>query len=249
MFPTWRAAHQADLNNCLIRAVDANNARDVTALLRDGADPNTLVTDDARPLWRRLLDALMRRPLPSTHITVMWRAAYWFHRLPEGSTSDNWETIKQLADAGADVNVHLPDGSSPLLAAAAFCKVKSLKQLLDHGANVRVCDELGYTALHFAASALREDMAAILLQHGASLQAKNRMGVTPLLAALESYPGESGVDKARSRHMARFLLSHGATLDGTTQDGMTLPQLARFCRDRFKDDRITQLIEQAQPAR
>jgi ankyrin repeat protein len=247
VIPTWRSVHQIDLIHSLIRAVEDNNPKAVSSLLGDGADPNAIVIDDARPFWKKLLDALMRRPLPTSRVTVMWRAAYWFHRLPDGSTVDNWETIKQLADAGADVNLHLPDGSSPLIAITAFCKVKSLKLLLDHGANVGVLDEFGDTPLHYAASALREDMAALLLQHGADLEAKNQKGVTPLVAALESYPGEGEIDKGRSRHMARFLFARGATLEGVTQDGQTLPELAKLCRDKFHDPRLAKLIKEERP--
>jgi ankyrin repeat protein len=241
--PTCLFLRNASLNRELSRAVDANDAPAVFDLLQRGADPNAAVYKDARSLWGRLLDGILHHSPPLPRETIMLQAAYWFRPVPNGGTIDNMETIELLADAGANVNVRMPDGRSPLIAVTAFGKAGSLKVLLDHRADVGVTDETGDTALHIAASTLRQDMALMLLQHRADLNARNHKGVSPLISALEHYIGESEIDKARTRSMGAFLLLHGASLEGQSQDGIPLRKIAKLYRDRFHDRRVNDLIK------
>jgi ankyrin repeat protein len=67
------------------------------------------------------------------------------------SRYDNSAVIKILLDAGASVNARTPDGTTPLMNAAAHpC---NLRPLLDNGADLSARDKWGRNALELARQA------------------------------------------------------------------------------------------------
>lgn len=122
------------------------------------------------------------------------------------------DMIRALVAAGADLNLALKDGTTPLLAAAntngherqsesEFVKAKSredeegqslpaVKALLDLGADVNAANQAGDTALHIAVSGRSNSIIQLLAERGAMLEVKNKRGQTPL--ALVSAPGRRG---------------------------------------------------------
>lgn len=58
--------------------------------------------------------------------------------------------IRQLIDAGANINDHNVFGETPLMYAAAFASDEVVKYLLEKGADTRLINNDGESALHFA---------------------------------------------------------------------------------------------------
>jgi hypothetical protein len=129
------------------------------------------------------------------------------------------EMMRALAAAGADANLALNDGTTPLIAAAgvgwrvasytrrdthtpaagpplpddeeAFAAVKLALEL---GADVRAANNTGDTALHGAANAGYAPVVQLLVEKGADVNAANRRGNTPL-SLVEVDP-----DSTKGRH-------------------------------------------------
>jgi ankyrin repeat protein len=137
----------------LIGAIQSDNASQVEANLRAGADMNN--RDDAGlPLIvlgagrsRDVLKAMLDHK-PSlnviderTGISALHAAAMKF----DGSAN-----VQLLLKAGADVNPHDKQGRTPLFRAAESGDVESLKALIDAGADVNAADQQGRTPLDIA---------------------------------------------------------------------------------------------------
>ena len=106
------------------------------------------------------------------------------------------QQIKELIDAGADVN-ESTKGSLPLIVALSYNKLSIARMLLDAGADARKWDEFGKTALHVVQDL---EFAKELIARGASVSAAVYRGETPLHAA------------AREGYLpiVKLLLEHGA---------------------------------------
>ncbi|MEX0676079.1 MAG: ankyrin repeat domain-containing protein, partial [Pirellulales bacterium] len=96
------------------------------------------------------------------------------------------EILNLLLDKGANVNVRLSDGSTPLHLAARSGGLNTVRLLLGRGADPNATDNKGETPLH-SAIAGHSDLESIrlLVQSGANLDVGNEEGVTPVrLAAM-----------------------------------------------------------------
>lgn len=138
--------------------------------------------------------------------------------------------------SGADVNAYLPDGLTPLMAAAGMGDPLIVDLLLTAGARTRAVDiRIGTTALHKAALAGDPDVAAILLDHGAFIdQQIPILGHTALMDAVV-YKHEDVVS---------LLLARGARTSIRNHWDETAIDLAR----RDKLDSIARLIERKDAA-
>lgn len=102
-----------------------------------------------------------------------------------GDRGGNPETIQELLDQGADVNVTNYKGQTALHCAAKAGFVEPVQILLAHGANVSAQDREGHTPLHTACQssiknhARLQQVVDLLIQNGASLHEKDRKGRTP----------------------------------------------------------------------
>src|SRR5436190_1614266 len=108
----------------------------------------------------------------------------------------NKETIKQLLDAGADVNARSNDDDTALMLAADKGKghAEIVKLLLDAGADVNAKNNWGDTALTLAVrNDCRLDLIKVLFDAGADINEKNDAENTAL--ALASFNGHVEVIK------------------------------------------------------
>jgi ankyrin repeat protein len=177
----------------LISAVKARDARQVAALLQQGADVRGRSGDGTTALhWAAYLDepALAEQLLAAgadvnqgndLGVTPLWLACR--NRSPI--------LVAALLARGANANASLSMGETPLMQAALVGDVESVRQLLSHRADVDARERShGQTALMWAASAGHADAVHALLQAGADVHARttpsrrvvstsSRVGVNP----------------------------------------------------------------------
>ncbi|PAA57479.1 hypothetical protein BOX15_Mlig003793g1, partial [Macrostomum lignano] len=131
------------------------------------------------------------------------------------------DRVALLLDTGrARASCADPEGTSPLMLAAAAGDAAIARDLLRRGAPVNQRRRSGATALFYACQAGRADLAELLLSNGAdpSLPVSGRLGGSPLMAAAQNGHADC----------LRLLLSAGAPVDwrGAGADGATALQLA-----------------------
>jgi ankyrin repeat protein len=111
------------------------------------------------------------------------------------------DMMRLLASSGADVNLPLDDGTSPVMAAAQRIRgvrvnerqsLSAIELALQLGSKINTADHHGDTALHIAASRRRDSVIQFLVDKGADLNAKNKEGETPLAAVLKPLPPPKG---------------------------------------------------------
>ena len=94
--------------------------------------------------------------------------------------SDDLEAVKQHIKSGTDLNKKDPmSGSTPLITAASFGKIKIAQALIDAGADLTIKNNDGATALHTAAFFCRVEVVQSLIDAKADKTAKNNFGMTP----------------------------------------------------------------------
>ena len=164
------------------------------ALLARGADPNTPV-ERGSPGRRNSPDYVLEHDVVGA--TAFWLAA---HFAEPG-------VMRALADNGADPQVVIADGTTPLMAAAAARRrrepglaanpaederlvLEAARAAIDAGVDVNATDAAGNTALHTAASRRLDTVIRLLADSGADLHAVNDRGQTPLAVA----GGRGGAD-------------------------------------------------------
>jgi ankyrin repeat protein len=168
----------------------------VKALLAKGADPNALITKGS-PVRR--FGSQWALPTPMAGGTPLMVAAIFLEV----------DIMRALVAAGANPSLALPDGTSPLLAAAGVDVEREIRPsdlvrwnaidsdepsvprdendmtaaltlLLDAGIDVNHTNAAGDTALHGAAAAGLTKVIALLAERGAKLDVKNKADLTPL---------------------------------------------------------------------
>lgn len=93
--------------------------------------------------------------------------------------SDNYEVIEQHIKAGTDIDKKdAMSGSTPLITAASFGKIKIAQVLIDAGADLTLKNNDGSTALHAAAFLGRVEIVQILLDARADKTIRNNFGAT-----------------------------------------------------------------------
>jgi hypothetical protein len=93
--------------------------------------------------------------------------------------------VERLLFAGADVEVALENGVTPIMMAAFKNNVRAAQLLLVSGADVKRATSTGTTALHYAAAGGNPELVGLLLDAGASIDAKKPGGTTPLILAAQ----------------------------------------------------------------
>jgi len=87
----------------------------------------------------------------------------------------NYEAVKDMIKAGADVNKKSV-GLTPLMYAARQNRVKIVKLLITHGANIKAKSDRGYTALKYAKMSKAHDAAQLISEELKVLKAKKKNG-------------------------------------------------------------------------
>jgi ankyrin repeat protein len=134
----------------------------------------------------------------------------------EAVEKKEWEKVIKLVNEGADVNIKLRNGLTPLHLAAYERHAKVVELLVDAGANIQEKMDTGATALHLAAQDGHDKMVELLLGKDAKIDEKMNDDVTALHLA-----AQDGHDK-----VVELLLSKGAKIDEKRNDGATALHLA-----------------------
>jgi ankyrin repeat protein len=240
---TWRQVQQDRLNHALIIAAIQNDAFRVRSLLQHGASPNAYMSYDGRSVWRRTMDLLQNRPLPSYYsdstpvlMLVMDLGRY---------DDSYYPVIVALLDAGAAPNTD-NGGFTPLTWAIGRRQRKTLQALFRHHVDVNLPDKTGCTPLMRAAWHSDPEMVEVLLHHGAKINIKDGDGCTELWYAIRSgqLVNASDVNISDESICATVacLLRNGASVQGRDSVGMTLLQRAK---EWDHDPQLIQLLKHA----
>ena len=157
------------------------------ALLARGADPNAPVVRGSQGR-RNSPDYVLDHDVVGA--TAFWLAA---HFAEPG-------IMRALADNGAEPQIVMEDGTTPLMAAVAARRrrepglapnpaederlvLEATTAAIEAGVDVNAADAAGNTALHTAASRRLDTVVRLLVDSGADLDALNDQGQTPLALA------------------------------------------------------------------
>lgn len=88
-----------------------------------------------------------------------------------------------LCRMGIDVNLKDNDGASPLLYFSQYWDENIIHTLIKQGAYINIQDADGNTPLHIASMYGKMEIIKLLLRHGADTKLKNRLGEIPLASA------------------------------------------------------------------
>lgn len=98
-------------------------------------------------------------------------------------SNERTQIIKQLIDAGAEIDVRDNDWQTPLHAAAINDYSDVVQLLIDAGADIDAADDSEDTVLHHAVYSGKPSTVALLIKSGVRLNCKNSRGLTPLAYA------------------------------------------------------------------
>lgn len=133
------------------------------------------------------------------------------------SFNGNLAMVKNLAEAGANVNVVNADGFTPLHAAVESEKPEVVRYLLQRGAKINTATvQDGTTPLHTACYKGNKEIVQILIVAGANIEAKTVHGATPLVTA--AFYGKKDI--------VECLKSNGAKIDVDSKEGEVLAKSA-----------------------
>ena len=106
-----------------------------------------------------------------------------FTPLHLASGKGHFEIVEFLLNHGADIELEICTGDTPLVLAARYAKdgqYETIKVLLEHGAKVNHKDENGRTALHDAAMYSSREVINLLISYGADVNEREEYQITPL---------------------------------------------------------------------
>ncbi len=229
----------------LMYAARENHAAAVKVLVEGGADVNARSKPLVWPEFKFNTGGMIYTLQP----VGGWSATMFAAR--EGAI----EAVRALADAGADVNLPDPDGTTPLILAIVNARFDTAVALLEKGANPNAADNMGMTPLYAAADMhtlsplmgrpappLRDSidavaMARALLRRGANpnLQLKRPVIGRHTANAGDGSLGEGSTALMRAAKsgdaaMIRVLLEGGADARLTQKDGTTPVMIATSAR-------------------
>jgi ankyrin repeat protein len=219
----------------LMWAAAENHPDAVAVLVKRSANLNAQSTLLKFPKYLFNGSTMVSTPLPRGGMTALLLAAR------EGAA----DGVRALVEAGADLNVADPDGTTPLVMAIINRHNDIAKFLIEHGANPNIADSTGMTAL-YAAVDLRTlgplinrptpkptstvDNAEIvdtLLKHGANPNAQQRLPILPRYHnAGDKQLAEGATPLMRAARaldlpVMKLLLDHGANPNLSTKNFMT----------------------------
>src|SRR5579871_1883091 len=239
----YAPTHQERLNRALIAAIKKNDTKMALTLLAEGADPNAR---DEPPqhlsLWRLLWDRLRgKHPAPSKAPTALLVAL-----TPRDGLfpPDHPPLIKALLDKGANPNVALQHGETPLLLAAMAGmwrvggnRAQTIHLLLDHGADVNPPIDSHVLLYAVWGYSTNDEAIVSLLKCGAKIDTQDSYGDTPLMLAVQ----------LRKVSVVKLLLAYHANPNIKNKEGDTPLSLAkRYHALSLPDKRlIIQMLKQA----
>ena len=129
----------------------------------------------------------------------------------------------RLVAQGADVNIRMPEGYTPLAHVAVWNNTGVAQVLLNHGAdpNGGAWGREKMIPLAIAAQNGHEEMLSLLIAKGADVNARDEYGNTPLHRAV-------GPSVARQSNVIEVLLDHDANPHIPNEDGRTPLQALEY---------------------
>ena len=135
--------------------------------------------------------------------------------------------IKELIDAGADVNAHNEWGLTPVMLAAQYnhC-VAVLNALIASGADINEAEpKYRSNALHLAANSSKNPkIIDALLAAGANIDARNYLGETALIMAVNGNP---------ETKVTTQLIKSGADVNACDYQGHSVLEYARAAKRTY----------------
>jgi ankyrin repeat protein len=239
----------------LLEAAQYGDAKEVKALLANGADRKTLneallLVSHSEPLvvgGSAAKDPSL--PFAATAKLLLEKGAnievrdQYYGATPLLLAARYGETavVKLLLEKGAKIEAKDPSGGTALMAAACECPgidlpdtSGSVRLLLESGADIEAEDKEGRTALMAAAGWGRGWIVKILLDKGARIEAKDNQGFTALLIAAQGqgYPTADAV---------QILLTRGADIEARNNKGESALMLAAS-GGGFEDVKIVKML-------
>ena len=167
-----------NIDSNLLAAAGKGDTEKVKTLLSEGADVKTKDSDGKT--------ALMIASEKGHSETVKVLDEKIVLSLLAAATEGKGEEVKELLEAGADVNAKDIWGNTALMGATKEGHEDIVQLLLDRGADVNSIAGENETALWIAAAYGHPQIARILLGHGAEVNARTRGGSTALAVAQEN---------------------------------------------------------------
>jgi cytohesin len=196
----------------LVYAIWENDKDMVELLINKGADVNVQDNDGYTPYYWAVMDA-------SKEIVELLTAkgATAISTIHLAARAGDLAKVKNLVEAGTDVNVKDKGGETPLFSAVISDNSDVAKFLISEGADVNAKDNIGVTPLNFATRARgKKDMVELLISKGADVNAKDERGITPLHSACMRGQKEA----------AELLIAKGANLNARITGGSAVGQTA-----------------------
>ena len=205
-------AAQSDLR--LVAAAEHRDRDAVHLLLEQGVDANAAQPDGAVALhWAAHWDdlAIARALLAAgARVDAVNEYVVTPHSLAALNGSD--AMVSLLLDAGADPNLALPSGETPLMTVSRVGATTVVARLIAEGARVNHAESVkGQTALMWALSEGHLETARLLLDRGADIHLRSDSGISPLLFAAR----HGDVDAVR------LLIDRGAGVEEADEGGVT----------------------------
>jgi len=148
--------------------------------------------------------------------------------LHDAAKAGDLERVQQLVDGGANLDVPLQRGETPLIVAALAGQTEVAELLIARGATVQARNDRGFTALHAAVYRGHLAVVELLMANDFNVNdAENRFRATPLHLAAED-------DR---KDVAEFLVDKGADLEAKEGNGYTPLTKAGF-REHWETARL-----------
>ncbi|MBD5437053.1 MAG: hypothetical protein HDR37_00480 [Treponema sp.] len=192
----------------IIKAVEDNNATEVTRLIQAGANVNARDSIGYTALmWAAnhyAVDAAKALIEAGADMNAKDNNGYTALMVTVGKGS--FDVAKVLIEAGADLNARNNDGETALMLTTYRNNARSAKPFIEAGADVNARNNDGKTVSMCAAMYNAVDVLALLIEAGADINAKDNDGKTALMLAEERGSVDViGLLKAAGRESANEL--------------------------------------------
>ena len=250
-------------------AVPKNQVRVARALLEHGADPNARLEKAPARLFGPGLGAGSEvRPVVAEPTGVTAAQAVGRRRQGGSNTSAtpfllaakhvNAPMMQVLVAGGADPDVTIDDGTTPLMVAAGLTQVQgprarrgevsqfttnwnhpdsleAVTYLVGLGADLNAVNDAGQTALHGAAYMGADDVVELLVTQGASLDAQDAQGQTPFRIA-EAHLNVASQGVSQWPETARLLQRLGADTTLGVDGRVMLRDIVRRAGEQLREN-------------
>jgi len=228
-------------NEKLMTAVINGDIEAATEAIIDGADihqkttkGNNLLYVAASRLQEDMFDWLLEVEVKDKKIDLNTRNTMGGTTLYELVDEDNFTSyIGKLLEAGANPNITLNEGISPLIQACADKKFEEVELLVAHGADINYAiPDTKTTAFLMAASQGSFSICELLKEKGADVNAVDSQGKNALITAIYTTTRfMKKREKASHKELCKFLCDIGIDLDYVAPSGMTALWAASINRE------------------